>query len=238
MRRGRHRAGCDRLRPRRRWWLRDADVQRHAASALADYFDQFTGGRFERFVAQSDPTEFTSTDMVAVSTLSIQVPANAAAELLLPGPRRHRCRALLGACPAFEAELWSVSSSAIADDGPLGQLYREVRQIPGLGRTITSKLLAAKRPGLVPIRDERVERFVGAGTPWWRPMREIMLDGEVRDILSSITADVVLATVTCSVASTSCCGRRPQRIPPARSPSAGEGPRRDRSGRVRVARDR
>ena len=53
----------------------------------------------------------------------------------------------------------------------------------GLGRTTTSKLLAAKRPGIVPIRDTVVERLLQADDAWWAPMRLLVQDSRIRNVL-------------------------------------------------------
>ncbi len=57
--------------------------------------------------------------------------------------------------------------------------------------TKTSKLLAAKRPYLVPIRDSVVEHLLGAGKAWWAPMRELAKDERVRTLVDHVSAEVV-----------------------------------------------
>ena len=71
-----------------------------------------------------------------------------------------------------------MSEEAIGDNSPLATLYTALKSLDQAHYVRASKLLAAKRPGLVPIRDSVVEEFLGAGERWWSPYRELVtLDG-------------------------------------------------------------
>ena len=59
-----------------------------------------------------------------------------------------------------------------------------------------SKLLAGKRPHLVPIRDSVVEQLLGAGTDYWTPMRDILSDPELRRTLKFISNGVAPPNVS------------------------------------------
>jgi hypothetical protein len=59
----------------------------------------------------------------------------------------------------------------MADDGPLANLYAGLSDVRKISYVSVSKLLAAKRPALVPIRDRVIETLLGAGERWWAPMR-------------------------------------------------------------------
>jgi hypothetical protein len=156
----------------------------------------YSGRFFEQFVERSDPYGFTPWDLVAVSSLSVDIPPRVAAAILLPGPVRDRLNNLLRVIPDQFAELTAVAPSAIDDRSPLAELYRLVRDLEGLGRTKTSKLLAAKRPGLVPIRDSVVERLLQAGDRWWFPMQHLAQDPRLRALIDDASGDSVPANVS------------------------------------------
>jgi hypothetical protein len=49
-----------------------------------------------------------------------------------------------------------------------------VRKLPGVGRTIATKLLARKRPRLLPIYDSVVARVTEVGFYHWEPVRQAL----------------------------------------------------------------
>jgi hypothetical protein len=111
-------------------------------------------------LARSDPDRFTALDLVAVSTLSVTIPAAAASVILLDPVTSASLNGLLVQAPPVEVDLADTEVDDIADNSPLGQLYVAIRQLPGMAPTRTSKLLASKRPGVVPIRDSVVSNSV------------------------------------------------------------------------------
>ena len=127
----------------------------------------FTGRFFEQFLARSDPDRFTAFDLVAVSTLSVTIPAGAASVILLDPVTSASLNRLLVQAPPAGVDLADTELDDIADNSPLSQLYVAIRQLPGMGPTRTSKLLASKRPGVVPIRDSVVSTLLKAGDRWW-----------------------------------------------------------------------
>jgi len=58
---------------------------------------------------------------------------------------------------------------------PFMRLHAAVEALPGAGRVVCSKLLAAKFPHLIPIRDSQVEKLLGIKPigSWWKPLHEI-----------------------------------------------------------------
>jgi hypothetical protein len=84
----------------------------------------------------------------------------------------------------------------MADD-----LYGLIRRLPDVGPTTTSKLLARKRPRLVPIRDEVVERILQVvGAEWWSPLAWALSDEapggiERRDRINSLAPIVRVSTL-------------------------------------------
>jgi hypothetical protein len=129
----------------------------------------FTGGQFDTF----DPTgarqlascEFTADDLVAVTFLSVRVPPRAAFDLLIRR-RGHFATLLeeLGPDRDF-ALLPDVSEEAFR---PAWLLWRALIDVVGLGPTTVSKLMARKRPRLIPIFDSVINEHVlqGSGKHW------------------------------------------------------------------------
>jgi len=117
---------------------------------------------------QQDIDEFTADDCMAVTLLSVNIPRQAAYRLLVKD--RARYSALL-ADVGPDRDLAEVAEP-ITDDRPASELYRAVRELPKVGRTKTSKLLARKRPALIPIWDSVLGGVTQAGDYFWEPLRQ------------------------------------------------------------------
>jgi hypothetical protein len=154
------------VRPR---WTLPAELHAEATAAAAQllraYFQSrtatgqlvYTGGAFETFAGGGDRPEvahrLTAEDLVAVSLLSVDVPGAAALRLL--GTEAPRLSRLLGAIPA-DCELVDAVDDQIAPGSPADELWALVRSC-GVGPVTTSKLLARKRPRLLPVIDTVVK---------------------------------------------------------------------------------
>lgn len=167
-----------------------------ARTSLANYFATNAGRYFDDFARNSDPGRFTADDVAAVATLSVPLEAGSVIGLLVD--RADTLAALLGdpRMPEPRATLWEVDPSVLEPDQPLALIYEELKRIPGISYVRASKLLAAKRPHLVPIRDSVVEQLLKAGTDWWRPMREVVSDALVRSGIESASAGLPLDGVS------------------------------------------
>ena len=122
-----------------------------AVSALTDYREK-TGFHFDRFTSETDPDSITANDIVAVSMLSVDVPARASIWLLTDGA--YRVSQLLTQIDR-DAAIWD-DDVEITKGSPAWDLWDEVDDLYGMGPTKTSKILAAKRPHLFPILDDVV----------------------------------------------------------------------------------
>jgi hypothetical protein len=161
-----------------------------AGDAVEKYFSTegkgFTGSQFE-LVADSDhPDEITARDVVAVSMLGVQVPERPARWLL--GDGREQVRALLEKVPN-DVDVWTPAADRLlAENGPLWELWDLLgegswptrRAKNGLGQTKRSKLLAAKRPRLVPVIDKIVEAQLGNPPDYWQAFHEALADEPLR----------------------------------------------------------
>lgn len=130
---------------------------------------RYTGSRFELMAGLSDdPNALGPADFLAVSMLSVKVPAAAAIRLL--GPDAARVGELLRQIPV-NVDIVDADPQTFHEESPVGRLWDLLRESrDGLGPTTASKLLAAKRPRLVPIWDSFVEQATGLGPlgSWWR----------------------------------------------------------------------
>jgi hypothetical protein len=112
--------------------------------------------------SRSRPDHITESDLVAVSMLGTPIDPLDAAWILYDGADQI-CE-LVVEIPA-EVDLWRADESTLADDAPLGRLLdlllgeRGLHPTgpSGIGPSGAGKLIAAKRPHLVPISDDHVE---------------------------------------------------------------------------------
>jgi len=146
-----------------------------AVAYIQEYFEtrpdgrpRFTGSRFETIAGGGDtvePHRITPADLMAVSTLSVHVPAQAA--IGIGEDLADEIQGFLSQIPV-DAKLETVTEEEFAallgEDSPALSLWRLLRQRSnpcGVGATTTSKLLARKRPHLIPIYDSVVRRRTG-----------------------------------------------------------------------------
>ena len=160
----------------RSWLLVDENKQR-IQNHLSRYFTvKYSGKHFEWFVAQSDSKMFTPWDILAVEALSVTVPTETARWLLEPNTKRddHLAEALRSLVPGQDS-LWTCDEELLSDGKPLSKLYSMLRAEEGLGYVTASKLMAAKFPSVVPIRDSKVETLLGLekSREWWSPIRKL-----------------------------------------------------------------
>lgn len=157
--------------------------ERDAIDLLTGYFDHeafysgrgFSGGFFDTW----DPTGtraasadvFTPDDLQAVAFLSTEIAPRAAVDLL------RRCSSEFSdLLSRVDPDLDLVDVTGDMDEAwPATRLYRRLRQLPDVGPTRASKLLARKRPRLVPIYDTVVDAHVlGGSGVLWEPLREAL----------------------------------------------------------------
>lgn len=128
----------------------------------------FLGLNFETFGAgsQGDPFAITAEDLLAVSMLSVHVPAEAA--LAIIGEDSARISGLLRKLdPALKFEELSPIEfdNLLGPAGPAQELWDLLRRNGserwGIGSTTASKIMARKRPHLIPIYDSVVAGATG-----------------------------------------------------------------------------
>ncbi|MEV7571513.1 DUF6308 family protein [Pseudarthrobacter sp. NPDC089323] len=143
-----------------------------ARSYLERYFGlgdwvgkEYTGAHFDT-VGTNAPNAITADDLLAVACLSKHVPARAALGIL--GENSREIGALLGYIPpvlSLEDIPFEKHDQYFGDGTPSLRLWRLLRRDKstrwGIGATTASKLMARKRPGLIPIYDSVVSGLTG-----------------------------------------------------------------------------
>lgn len=148
--------------------------------------DPFNGRHFERFSAMGDPNRFTASDVLAVEALSVEVPPNSAAKLL--DTQAEDFNSLLRRIPA-DKDIWEVSPYHVEDNGPAAQLHARLKELDGVGSVTAGKLMASKRPLLIPILDDLVKKVLEPpSNRFWSTMREQLSDDHRRERISRVVS--------------------------------------------------
>jgi hypothetical protein len=131
----------------------------------------FTGGQFERLGGGGSRPEaadtITAKDLIAVELLSVRVSPRRALDLL-QGQLGRRLAAELAQIPV-DVELGAAEAcSLIIEGGHADNAWRMLRGSDDIGWVIAGKLLARKRPKLVPVYDEVVACAFGTGAGFWK----------------------------------------------------------------------
>ncbi|GAC1601876.1 MAG: hypothetical protein NVS3B6_12340 [Pseudarthrobacter sp.] len=134
----------------------------------------FSGGRWDTFdpsgMRSASANTFTADDLVACSLLSAPIGGGAAVGLL-QGRRREFGVLLEHIGP--DRDFITLDTTEGPDFAPVRELYAALRSLPQVGQTRATKLLARKRPRLVPIIDQVILAAVFNGAPrQWQPLHE------------------------------------------------------------------
>jgi hypothetical protein len=153
-----------------------------ATPRLREYFigpPFYTGRPFERLEGGGDRAEvanrFTSGDLVAVSMLGVTIQPEAALAILEDPSKTLNGR--LADVPK-EVDLWAAGEDEVAKGSAAYELWTELDKIVGVGWVIAGKLMARKRPRLIPIYDRSVRQASGARDNWWLSLRKTLQDDE------------------------------------------------------------
>ena len=173
------------------------DYPHFAASSLRAYFfkDAFTGSQFE-WLRSTDSNSITADDIVAVSMLSVNVPPRASMWILGPG------QSLISLTLKTISESHGLEhpNIDIRAGGQMWKLWRTLFELEGIGETICSKILAAKRPLLFPIFDQHVGRALNLKpTSYWESWRNFLrtADGRYTVLtLNTIAAEIGLTNIS------------------------------------------
>lgn len=156
------------------------------------YFDPdgpFAGHTFDG-LGGNPPTQFTPDDLLAVSLLDVSYGPAAVRQIL---EHSYRWSPLLEAVPP-EAVLWEMDEEVY---GAADQLWKALVALAGVGPTKAGKLLARKRPSLVPIFDDVIATFLPPGDRgfWWG-LQGALLDSTRRDRLNALAENITPSPAT------------------------------------------
>lgn len=170
-----------------------------AIALVADYFatpsgdrQGFSGAWFQRLGGGGDSPnvadEFTATDLVAVTMLSVQVPPLAAKVLL--EERQDAFSALLGGIDPEETIETEAGKQQLRNpDSAANRLWHELKDLHGVGWVTAGKLLARKRPALVPVWDDVVRTYLGAPAGAWAFFADLFDDPATVERLTTIRGE-------------------------------------------------
>lgn len=155
----------------------------------------FSGAWFERLGGGGDANGiadvFTATDIVAVEMLSVSVPSRAGISLLETDSEGFNELLLrIGVwdgTPDGVALHTHAGRGALASGGAAWQLWKRLRELHGVGPVTAGKLMARKRPHLVPIFDRVVKAaLIPDAGGFWEGMVGVFEDEEVVGRLGEI----------------------------------------------------
>ena len=152
----------------------------HAKGLVAAYFDPsrgFAGALFDGLdpagLLSDNPIDrFSVDDIAAASLLDVRFRPMAVRELLTS----EDIQTALAAVPSH-VSLWDADADALES---ATELWALVRHIDGVGRTKASKLLARKRPELIPIIDSVIAEALHLGDETWWTLAAILADSDLR----------------------------------------------------------
>ncbi|MFE9188873.1 DUF6308 family protein [Micromonospora sp. NPDC007208] len=147
---------------------------RRTPQAVAAFYDSSEGFAGDTFLAL-EPNErntVTTADLLAVTLLDVAFKPAAVRALLAGGELAERAERMFAQIP-LQVPLWKSSDKQLAAAGALWRLLTKSRL--GVGPTKAGKLLARKRPDLIPVVDSVVVSHLGcAEDTYWTTLREIM----------------------------------------------------------------
>lgn len=145
----------------------------------------YTGSHFESFVGAANPEyEITAADLLAVQMLAVPVPSRAVIGILETfAPRISELLTKINPEMKLEDVTDEQFACRLGKESPARALWDLLRRnAPDeqrwyVGETLASKIMARKRPHLIPIDDSVVTRVIGRGRKdswkfWWRELRE------------------------------------------------------------------
>jgi hypothetical protein len=155
-----------------------------AGAVVSEYFSRrlssgsgpyYLGSLFERFGGGGDREqtrdEITTDDLIAVAMLGVVVPPRSALRML--DSDGQRISKLLRMIPCG-VDLVEAGTQDIGEDSPAWELWGLMSTYEGLGDADISKILARKRPRLLPVQDPSVDEMLGHEGDYWAALRHYL----------------------------------------------------------------
>lgn len=167
--------------------LQDLTPESRAARLFEYYYcsrnddgsPRFSGSRFDSLGKHasddSAANEITAEDIAAVLCLGVNIPGDAVVKLL--ECNKSQISELLGQIPV-NVSLWDSDQAEVeAKSSASNKLWNELKSIHGIKAVKVSKLMARKRPRLIPIYDRRIQAALklSSATGYWTIYRNLML---------------------------------------------------------------
>lgn len=176
--------------------LIDEIVEPPADKLVAAYFDparKFAGATFDTLGTRDD-NRITVEDLLAVTLLD--VPIKSRSVRLLLGEKSEEMSRLLAAIPA-NLDIWDAGPETLGAAEILWNRLVDSPEFDGVGPVVAGKIMARKRPRLIPVVDATVKGALPArpGT-YWDEFRDALSDAvrrqRVEDLRGSVLAEVAL----------------------------------------------
>lgn len=156
-----------------------------AAAVRIFYQDDWTFAGSTFLAMESRPNRIEAEDLLAVTLMGEMFPAKAIRQLLFDRPGG-RVANLLAKIPP-EQTLWGSNVDDLHSTGnPVFDLWQLLDLFPYVGPTRASKLMARKRPNLIPIYDSIIGKRVASSSDYWYVFHTFLTQeanrAEVRDI--------------------------------------------------------
>lgn len=153
---------------------------------LEAYFSRrdarFAGELFNTF-GTNDPFSLGPDDLLVVGFLDEAFNAEAASKVLIEDRGAYE-RLLHGIPP--DQDIWE-SSADVSDESLASEIWRRLKSINGVGPVRAGKLLARKRPRLIPIFDSVMDKVVQAPSGrYWLSMQEALRDDDLRTAVNGV----------------------------------------------------
>lgn len=168
--------------------VRDERAHEHLARYFAEEGPGLYHGRLFQRVggrgdAEKEANRITPWDLLAVQTLSVTVPPPAVMDLL-EGEAGDRVSDLLAEIPRHIAAGEAGATGLLNDSAPASEAWRVIKDLHGVGYVTAGKLLARKRPRLIPIYDAVVADALKRPATAWLAFNEAMADSSIRSALN------------------------------------------------------
>jgi hypothetical protein len=153
----------------------------------------YSGSMFETFLAPTNPHRITAEDVLAVTMLAVNYPGNATLRIL--GDLAPTITAHLQHIPT-DLDL-ADAAEYIGRDSHAWKLWTLLKKLHMVGPTLTSKLMARKRPALIPVQDSHISAATGlpADGDLWSGLHKLLND-ENRQLVAKLQEIRTLAGVS------------------------------------------
>lgn len=179
------------------------DLRRYFAERPATGLP-YTGRRFEALAGGGDRPEtanrITADDLVALTTLSVSVPAEAAIDLL-DGALGEQLTLLLVDIPTGIPLTDERAGDLVADGSRADRAWHLLTGVHGIQWVTAAKILARKRPHLLPVYDNVVRCVLNEPNSFWSSLHAALrddgcsLDHQLQKIRTQAGLDARISTI-------------------------------------------